>query len=108
MRLAIGPEGVYLYGIYTIEEMRRKGIYDAIQEEFFRYCQERNMKRVYTMIEKDNLIMKEAFLKRGFWIKSHIHYVRYYNAGIRYVYDYESRKMTVGFVKSMPQDCAII
>ena len=66
MRLAIGPEGVYLYGIYTIEEMRRKGIYDAIQEEFFRYCQERNMKRVYTMIEKDNLIMKEAFLKRGF------------------------------------------
>lgn len=107
-RLTLDPQSAYLYGTFTIEEMRRKGIYDAIQEAFFRYYKERNVTRVYTMIEKDNLIMKEAFLKAGFKIKSHIHYVRYHKTGIRYVYDYEARKMALQYITREPRDITII
>ena len=107
-RLTLDPQSAYMYGVFTIEEMRRMGIYDAIQEAFFRYYIERHVTRFYTMIEKDNIIMKGAFLKTGFKIKSHIHYVRYHKAGIRYVYDYETKKMAVQFVAREPRDCAII
>lgn len=107
-RLTLSPQSVYLYNVYTIEEMRRKGICDAIQEAFFRYYRERDVTRAYTMIEKGNLIMKKVFLKAGFEIKSKIHYVRYGMAGIRCVYNYETKKLTVQLVKSPPRDCAII
>jgi len=107
-RLSLDPQSVYLYGVFTIEEMRRKGIYDAIQAVFFRYYMERNMTRAYTMIEKNNIIMKKVFLKAGFKIKSHIHYVRYHKRGIRYVHDYESGKMAVQYITREPRDCAII
>lgn len=107
-RLTLDPHSVYLYNIFTVEEMRGKGIYDAIQEKFFRYYKEKQVMRVYAMIEKDNLIIKNILLKAGFMIKTHIHYVRYHKAGIRYVYDYEANKMTVQFIAREPKDCTII
>lgn len=107
-RLTLDPHSVYLYGVYTVEEMRRRGVYDALQEKFIQYYRERQVTRIYTMIEKENRVMKKIFLQGGFRIKSNIHYVRYRNVGVRYVYDYETRKMAVKFINREPRDCAVI
>ncbi|NPV03143.1 MAG: GNAT family N-acetyltransferase [Syntrophaceae bacterium] len=107
-KLTLEPHSVYLYSVYTLEEVRRRGIYDAIQKEFFRYYKKRQVTRIYTMIEKDNHIMKQVFLRSGFRIKSNIHCVRYHKVGVRYVYDYEDGKMAVQFITREPGDCVVI
>lgn len=107
-RLTLDSHSVYLYGVFTAEDARGRGIYNAIQEEFFRYYSDKGVTRVYAIIEKNNLIMKKIFLKAGFTIKSHIHYLRLHRVGVRYVHDYNARKMAVQFICREFSDCTII
>lgn len=65
-RVRVDSKSAYLYGVYTIPDYRRLGIYSKVMEKLCNYLQKRGFEKVYLCIVYDNIPSLRAAYKAGY------------------------------------------
>jgi hypothetical protein len=107
-RLNLKQNEVYLYGIYTLPEARRKNVFNTLKYSFFKYYSERCVNKYYALVAPRNHIMITTLKKVGFIERSRLFYIRIAKVGLLHEYQFDSEESSLKIVTAEPRDCIAI
>jgi len=107
-RLSLAPEDVYLYGVYTLPEARKQGVYSALKSCFLQQYRLLGAERVLALIDRKNDIMRISLRESAFREKAGIYYLRIGRFSFSLERDIETGKKNFRVIRREPNDCFII
>jgi GNAT superfamily N-acetyltransferase len=107
-KLAVGSQGVYLYGIFTVPEARRRNIFNSLKKRFFQHYQKEGANRFLALVYPGNDIMLRALGKIGFTTHSILTYARFHKIGFLHEWSFDHKKRYLNLVLREPKDCFVL
>ncbi len=105
-RIQMGNDEVYLYGIFTKPEARRRNVFRSLLNACLRHYSEQNIKKYYALVAVDNLIMQRALEKNGFTVDCSVLYLKAGPIGMLYERGGHGKKFKI--ISKDPDDCFVI
>lgn len=107
-RLDLMQNEAYMYGVFTLPEVRKRNIFNTLKNAFFKFYSAKEIVSYYTLVSPQNKIMITSLRKNGFTAKSFLHYIRFLYIGLLYEFNFVYNNRRITLVKREPLDCYII